>query len=276
MFHELDASCPYLPALIRSTLGAQCFYRSLPLRLGRRAGGLRLGGRAGPVQSAAGEDGGGRRDQRAGPHALREASGAVDPRRAATAKRCDVERRVRALRGRPALLRELGHSHQVHVVHEGAEGGQRVQAERAAGHRRAAAAAAVRRAVPLHSGHRRALQVQHRAPVQAADRDREPRRARHGGVSGEVQRELHERVSAELSGVVCAAVEAGEGRVKRSAYDCSEDVVRNKDALCERVLTLLETQGRVSEEWLGKILEVGEKCRVERSAKRRNRGFLDC
>lgn len=27
VFHELDASCPYLTALIRSTLGAQCFYR---------------------------------------------------------------------------------------------------------------------------------------------------------------------------------------------------------------------------------------------------------
>lgn len=64
--------------------------------------------------------------------------------------------------------------------------------------------------------------------------------------------------------------------MKRSAYDCSEDVVREKDALCERVLTLLETHGRVSEEWLGKILEVDEKCRVECSAKRWNRGFWGC
>ena len=113
------------------------------------------------------------------------------------------------MHGRSAVLRGLGSSHQVHVVHEGAEGGQRVQAERAARHFGAAAPAALRRAVPLHSGHRRSLQVQHRAAVQAADRRREPRRARHGGVSGEVQRELHERVPAELSGVVRAAVEAG-------------------------------------------------------------------
>ena len=122
--------------------------------------------------------------------------------------RCDVERGIRALHGRSAVLRELGNSHQVHVVYEGAEGGQRVQTERAARHFAAAAAAALRRAVPLHSGHRRSLQVQHRAAVQAADRHREARRARHGGVSGEVQGELHERVPAELSGVVRAAVEA--------------------------------------------------------------------
>lgn len=49
-------------------------------RLRRRAGGLRVGGGAGPLPRAAGQSRGGER-RRAGPDALREAAGAVDPRR---------------------------------------------------------------------------------------------------------------------------------------------------------------------------------------------------
>lgn len=41
-----------------------------------------------------------------------------------------------------------------------------------------------------------------------------------------------------------------------SAYDASDGLVNHKNALCDRVLTLLETQGRLSDELAGKILEV--------------------
>lgn len=41
-----------------------------------------------------------------------------------------------------------------------------------------------------------------------------------------------------------------------SAYDASDGLVNHKNELCDRVLTLLETQGRLSDELAGKILEV--------------------
>lgn len=119
---------------------------------------------------------------------------------------CDAERGIRAVHGSASVLRRLRDSHQIHLVSEGVEGSGRLEAERAAGNRRGAAAAALRRDVPLRPGDRRRLQVQHRAAVQAADGDRGEGRARHGGVSGEVQRGLSERVPAELFGVVRAAV----------------------------------------------------------------------
>lgn len=61
-----------------------------------------------------------------------------------------------------------------------------------------------------------------------------------------------------------------------SAYDASDDLLTDKNALCDRVLTLLETQGRLSDELAGKILEVEMEFQKNCREKRTNSGFLRC